>query len=150
MVSISPWTVRPQMDQHTKTIPQFPQHKKYGTALDDVGDKKALDVAWDMWEQRNDIKHNTLHPHKAAAVLDIKVRLRLLYQNSRKGFLPQDRLLFEKSESTLVKGEPTEMLQWIISVIKATRRAAASETNLLASMQIEQDGMANWLHSAAE
>ena len=34
-------------------------------------------MAWDMWEQRNNIKHNTLHPHVALAVLDIKVKLQL-------------------------------------------------------------------------
>jgi hypothetical protein len=26
--------------------------------------QKALDVSWDVWEQRNDIKHNTLHPRE--------------------------------------------------------------------------------------
>jgi hypothetical protein len=35
--------------------------------------QKALDVAWDMWEQRKDIKHNTLCPRAAAAVIAIKV-----------------------------------------------------------------------------
>jgi hypothetical protein len=33
-----------------------------------------------MWEQRNHIKHNALHPRAAAAVVDIKVQLQLLYR----------------------------------------------------------------------
>jgi hypothetical protein len=73
--------------------------------------QKALEVAWDVWEQRNNIKHNTLHPCTAAAVMDIKGQLRLLYQKGTEGLLSQDKLLFSKSEATLLKGEPNEMLQ---------------------------------------
>jgi hypothetical protein len=42
--------------------------------------QKALEIAWDVWEQRNHIKHNALHPRAAAAVVDIKVQLQLLYR----------------------------------------------------------------------
>jgi hypothetical protein len=72
--------------------------------------QKALDVAWDMWEQRNDIKHNTLHLCQAAEVIDIKVNLLLLYRQGHAGFLYQYCLLFSKSEDTLLLGEPIEML----------------------------------------
>jgi hypothetical protein len=87
--------------------------------------QKALDVAWDMWEQQNDINNNTLHPRHAAEVLEIKAQLQSLYQTGSAGLLPQDNLLFFKQEAnTLLKGLPTEMLQWISSVLLASRRAA--------------------------
>jgi hypothetical protein len=110
--------------------------------------QKALDVAWDMWEQRNDILHNTLHPRRAAEVLAIKNKLRSLYRKGTTGFLPNDRLLFSKSEAKLLKGEPTEMIQWITSVLHASRRAAQATTDEDATMQSERDQMRGWLTQA--
>jgi hypothetical protein len=111
--------------------------------------QKALDIAWDMLEQRNDIKHNTFHPRAAAAVLiDIKVQLQLLFRKGQEGFLSQDKLLFSKSEGTLLKGEPNEMLQWTTSVLNASRRAAQVKNNVEAKMQVKQDLMKNWLPTA--
>ena len=107
--------------------------------------QKALDVAWDMWEQRNDIKHNTLHPRAAAAVLDIKVQLQMLYRKGSTEFLSQDKLLFTKSEDTLLKGDSSEMLQWITSVLNATRRAAQAKNDAYATMKTERSLMKRWL-----
>ena len=103
--------------------------------------QKAIDMAWDMWEQRNDIKHNTLHLRAALAVLDIKVKLQLLYRKGCNGFLSQDKLLFSKSEVKLLKGVPTEMLQWISSVQHAKKRAAQAKKDLAATMKIERPGL---------
>ncbi len=107
--------------------------------------QKALEIAWDMWEQRNHIKHNALHPRAAAAVVDVKVQLQLLYRKGHAGFLSQDRLLFSKSETKLLKGEAKEMLQWITSVLNATRRAAQAKNDAYASMQVERAIMQRWL-----
>jgi hypothetical protein len=109
--------------------------------------QKAIDVAWDMWEQRNDIKYNTLHPRAAAAVIDIKVRLQFLYRKGKDGFLAQDKLLFAKTETKLLKGEPSEMLQWITSVLNAKRRAAQAKNDEAATMQAERELMKAWLQT---
>jgi len=109
--------------------------------------QKAIDVAWDMWEQRNDIKYNTLHPRAAAAVIDIKVRLQFLYRKGKEGFLAQDKLLFAKTETKLLKGEPSEMLQWITSVLNAKRRAAQAKNDEAATMQAERELMKAWLQT---
>ena len=106
---------------------------------------KAIEVAWDMWEQRNDIKHNTLHPRRAAAVARIKAQLHLLYRTGSDGFLPQDKLLFSKSLPKLLKGSPSEMLQWITSALNATRRAADAKQDKTASMAAERALMTRWL-----
>jgi hypothetical protein len=107
--------------------------------------QKALDVAWDMWEQRNHIKHNTLHPRRAAEVARIKVQLQLLYRKGNAGLLPQDRLLFYKTEETLLEGKPVEMLQWTASVLKAIRRAATAKHDQEATMASERSLMKLWL-----
>ena len=106
---------------------------------------KALDVAWDMWEQRNDICHNTLHPRRAAEVLAIQAEVRLLARQGPTDFLPIDRLLFSKPEATLLKGSPSEMLQWICSVRDASTRAAASQTAFHQSMHAERSLMQRWM-----
>jgi hypothetical protein len=58
--------------------------------------QKALDVAWDMWEQRNEINNNSLHPRRAEEVLAIRTQLKLLYQKGQDRFLLQDCLLLPK------------------------------------------------------
>jgi hypothetical protein len=107
--------------------------------------QKALDVAWDMWQQRNDIKNNSLHPRRVTKVTAIKVQLQLLYRKGRKPFLAQDRLLFSKTKSKLLNGTPEEMLQWISSVLNANRRAAAAKADLDSSMTAERGLMKLWL-----
>jgi hypothetical protein len=49
--------------------------------------QKALEVSRDMWEQHNDIKHNTLHPRRAAEVIRVKVQLQLLCRKGCTKFL---------------------------------------------------------------
>jgi hypothetical protein len=107
--------------------------------------QKALDVAWDMWTQRNDINNNSFHPRCAAEVLRIKVHFQLLFRQGSKGFLAQDRLLFFKTEQRLLQGTPIEMLQWISSVLNATRRKAQARDDMEATMNSERELMKLWL-----
>ena len=73
--------------------------------------QKALDVAWDMWAQRNEIMQNTLHPRAAAEVARIKVQLQMLYRKGKASLFAQGWLFFYKSEAKLLnKGTPIEML----------------------------------------
>jgi hypothetical protein len=107
--------------------------------------QKVLEVSWDTWEQRNDIKRNALHPRRAAEVTRVKVQLQLLCRKGCENFLTQDRLLFSKSEVTLLKGSPIEMLQWSTSALNAARRAAAAANDVEATMQAERALMKRWL-----
>jgi hypothetical protein len=52
--------------------------------------QKALDIAWDMWEQRNDINQNTMHPRWVTDVEEIKAQLQASYQCGRNSLLPID------------------------------------------------------------
>jgi hypothetical protein len=106
--------------------------------------QKVLDVAWDVWEQRNDIKHDTLHPRKAAELARIKVELQLLCRKGCKKLLSHDRLLFSKTEAKLLKGSSIEMLQWITSVSTAKRRAAVAKDDREATMKPERELMKRW------
>jgi hypothetical protein len=76
--------------------------------------QKALDVAWDMWDQRNHIDNNTVHG-LTAAVIDIQV---LLHRKDNDGFLSQDILLFSHPKTSC------EKLQWISSLPRHLSRPA--------------------------
>jgi hypothetical protein len=110
--------------------------------------QKALDVAWDMWEQRNEICHNTLHPRRAAEVLVIQDQLRSLFRLGPSSLLPLDRLLFSKSEATLLQGSPSEMQQWIQSVQHAALRSTAFKDAQHQSMHSERACFQRWMSSA--
>jgi hypothetical protein len=92
--------------------------------------QKALNIAWDMWEQRNDINQNTMHPRRVSDVEEIKAQLRDLYHCGHNSLLPIDRHLFSKSQTTLLLGEPHLMQQWINLFLTATRRAAKATEDL--------------------
>lgn len=102
-------------------------------------------MAWDMWEQRNDIKHHTLHLRRAAEVARIKVQLQLSCRKGTRALLAQDHILFSKAESKLLGGSQIEMLQWTTSVLLATGRAAVAKDDQEATMRSERSLMKCWL-----
>jgi hypothetical protein len=107
--------------------------------------QKALDIAWDMWEQRNDINQNTMHPRRAANMEEIKAQLQESYGCGRNSLLPIDQHLFSKPEATLLMGEPNLLLQWIYLFLTATRRAAVAEEELERTMTSKRALMRRWL-----
>jgi hypothetical protein len=107
--------------------------------------QKALDIAWDMWEQRNDINNNSMHPRRAADMEKIKAKLRDLYAKGYLHLLQIDHHLFSKSVETLQLGEPNLMQQWIHSHTTATRRAEAATEDLARNTTAQRDLMRRWL-----
>jgi hypothetical protein len=108
--------------------------------------QKALDIAWDMWEQRNDVLHNSMHPQRAVAVAEIQAQLRVLYRQGREALLPMDRHLFSKSFDKLTQDQDENLMQqWITSVLQATRRAASARADLEQTMRSERALMQRWL-----
>jgi hypothetical protein len=106
---------------------------------------KLWDIAWDMWQHRNHIKHNTLHPRKQQEMDIIGQRVTVLYEQGSEDLLARDRSLFLKSLTTLLKGNGNEQEQWITSVILAQQRAEAAKADRNASMTTERKLMETWL-----
>jgi hypothetical protein len=70
-------------------------------------------------------------------VIDSKVQMQFLS--------PQHRLLFSKSEASLLKGEPSEMLRGLPpSDRNATRWAAQAKNDTDATMQVKREQMKLW------
>jgi hypothetical protein len=107
--------------------------------------QKALDIAWNTWEQRNNINQNTMHPRRVAGVEEIKAQLRVSFLCGRNSLLPIDRHLFSKSEATLLMGDPRLMLQWINLFLTSTGRAAVATEDLERTMTSKRALMRRWL-----
>jgi hypothetical protein len=98
-----------------------------------------------MWEQRNDIKHNTLHPRKLQALEAIKCRVSELYAKGSKDLLVRDRPLLHKALPKIHNGSAELQEQWYTSVLLAHRQAASAKEDRLASLRVERRLMETWL-----
>jgi hypothetical protein len=88
---------------------------------------KLWDIAWDMWQHRNHITYNTLHPKKQLEMDRIGQKVEQLYVQGSTELLPWDQPLLLKSLATLKKGNGNEQEQWVTSVILAKQRAAIAK-----------------------
>ena len=114
---------------------------------------KLWDITWDMWQHRNHIKHNTLHPQKQLVMNSIALRIDDLYEQGPARLLPRDKSLFQKPPETLKQGTFIEQEQWITSVLLANQRAETAHTKRHNSMSTERSLMESWLgiiHEAEE
>jgi hypothetical protein len=110
---------------------------------------KVWNISWDMWEHRNHIKHNTMHPRKLAALENIKEQLQNIYNTGPGELLARDHRLFAKPIETLLKKDAIEMEQWITTVWVARRRAASVKEDHAASLRAERALMRRWLNQDA-
>jgi hypothetical protein len=99
----------------------------------------------DTWEQCNDIKHNALIPDQQQKQHGSRFNHSSLVGKEEKRSLHRKknvpctrRLLFSKSEAALLKRSSIEMLRWSDLASNATRRAAAANGDLEATMRAEQ------------
>jgi hypothetical protein len=108
---------------------------------------KLWDIAWDMWQHRNHIVHNTLHPQKRLELELEKIGAQIneLYAQGNETLLQRDKTLFLKSLETIKKGNCNEQAQWVTSVILAKQRAAAAKSARKESMTTERTLMEAWL-----
>ncbi len=106
---------------------------------------KLWDIAWDMWQHRNHVIHNTLHPKKQLEMELLGLQVNEWYEQGPEELLIRDRNLFQKSVETILKGTGNEQEQWVTSVRLAHQRAAAAKATRDASMINERALMETWL-----
>jgi hypothetical protein len=105
---------------------------------------KLWDIAWDMWQHRNHIAHNTLHPKKIVELARIGQQVEELYAQGAKDLLQRNQSLFQKSLATIKKGNCNEQEQWVTSVLLAKQRSAAVKSACNTSMTTERTLMETW------
>ena len=106
---------------------------------------KLWDIAWDMWQHRNHVTHNTLHPKKQLEMELLGLQVNEWYEQGPDELLLRDRNLFQKPVATLLKGSDNEQEQWVTSVRLAHQGAAAAKATRDASMINERALMESWL-----
>jgi hypothetical protein len=101
-----------------------------------------------MWEHRNGIAYDTLHPQRLAQLQVLQLVVRDLFQDGCDTLLPRDQRLFAKGLDILLKGSDCEMKQWITSVLLARQRSASAHDDYEASLRAERILMQRWLNTA--
>jgi hypothetical protein len=99
-----------------------------------------------MWEQRNGIVHETLHPHRLAQLLALQQTVCDRFQEGCDTLLPRDQQLFAKGLDTLLKkGSDCEMNQWMTPVMLTRQRSSSAREDYEASLRSERALMQSWL-----
>ena len=111
--------------------------------------EKLWDVSWDMWQHRNNIKHNILH-FRATIELDyLHWDIRDQLQLGKRGLQEQDLYLFSKdSTKNLEKQEEEYKRSWLEAVVLARAAAEAYNDNRDRRLRQSQELMWNWISQA--
>jgi hypothetical protein len=102
---------------------------------------KIWDISWDMWEHRNGIAHDTLHPRRLAKLQVIQQEVKDAFGDGCDDLLSRDKRLFDKGLEKILAGSDIEMRQWTTSVLLARRRATCAKEDYAASLRAERSVM---------
>jgi hypothetical protein len=72
---------------------------------------KIWDISWDIWEQRNGIAHDTLHPRRLAQLQVIQQEVKDIFCDGCDDLLSRDKRLFDKGLEKILAGSDIEMRQ---------------------------------------
>ena len=135
---------------HAQLLPSENNHKSKRWTIQII--KKLWNVAWDLWEHRNGIRHDPLHPWKIAEAQSLKEAIRLEFRIGTATLLAQDRhRLYEGPQYILHQPIETQQ-QWIRSIHAARASFVASQQNMMEEEQPSpvvtnmRIGLRDWLH----
>jgi len=106
--------------------------------------KKLWGVAWDMWEHRNDILHNTLTPAKLRRIEDMNTRIQDQFELGRDGLLPRN-LHWLQAPEKVIRYDFELKAQWLESITLARERFLARREINHEAMRTQRELMTNWL-----
>jgi hypothetical protein len=111
---------------------------------------KIWDISWDIWEQRNGIAHDTLHPRRLAQLQVLQQEVKDVFRDGCDDLLSRDKRLFDKGLEKILAGSDIEMRQWTTSVLLARRRATCAKEDYAASLRAERSVMQHWLNQGQD
>ena len=109
--------------------------------------QKLWDIAWDLWENRNDMlyaKENAEALHGMDAVDD---DIRRHFQRGPVGLLPNDRALLSGSVNDVLSAPIFYRQRWLLRMDNARSRANRRQAD---TYQAERQLFAAWLHGDAD
>jgi hypothetical protein len=136
-----------QITAHQHTHYRFKRSRRSGFRWTVEIIKKLQNVAWQMWQYRNGVLHDTPDRHHQRDLLEeVHGRIAAEWATGTQGLLYQDRFLFRSQEAVMDKTLPQKQV-WLTTVALARQAAARDQANkdIYAS---ERRGMQAWLQTS--
>jgi hypothetical protein len=106
--------------------------------------KKLTGVAWDMWQHRNSILHNTSDNfHTKMLEEEVDLAIAREFRKGNRNVLTRDKQLFKGKKR--IKKQPLLDKQRWIEAVEGARKAWKAKQNSMPSLEPERDGLATWL-----
>ena len=112
--------------------------------------KKFWGIAWDMWEHRNGILHDTITPAKLQKIAQADIRVREEFAIGIIGLLPRDLHWVSQPIAVVLRYDLQVKAQWLESVALARERYTARHELNHATMRMQRDLMDQWLTQGAQ
>jgi ribonuclease HI len=107
--------------------------------------KKLWGVAWDMWEHRNDILHNSDTPAKLRRIAQANLRIEEEFDTGIEGLLPRDKHWILQPMVQVLRYDLIVKAQWLESVALARERFKIRRDASHEIMRNQRELMAQWL-----
>ena len=107
-------------DQHCKWLKSSDSGKKWLVALI----VKVWEVSWDMWDNRNDAKHNGETLEKKRRHDELNIRMWTHCDKGTASFCTKDKQCLKKKMSTVLGHELLHKEQWVLSMDLARQISA--------------------------
>ena len=83
----------------------------------------SLEVAWKMWENRNEYLHDDLHPWQRKGENSTNITIQELYEDFQEGsYLDKDKKLFKAPITTRLQLSLRKKKEWLRSIFAAQIR----------------------------
>jgi hypothetical protein len=112
--------------------------------------KKLWGVAWDMWEHRNGILHDTITPAKLRKIAYTNIGIQEEFDTGIEGLLPRDIHWVSQPIAIVLRYNLEMKEQWLESVALAQTRYTARRELNHAAMRMQQEFMEQWLTQGAQ
>jgi hypothetical protein len=106
--------------------------------------KKLWDISWDMWQQRNDINHNTMTPRKIQELAGLHLEVNAQFERGTAGLPLSEHHWLQDQE--LILSLPMDRLKlWMQSITLARDVIVQTDRARRAALLREQQLFRNWL-----
>jgi hypothetical protein len=112
--------------------------------------KKLWGVAWDMWEHRNGILHDTVTPAKLRKIIAVNTKIQEEFDMGTIGLLPRDIHWVSQPITTVLRYDLQVKAQWLESVTLARERYTARNELNHDAMRMQRELMDQWLTQGAQ
>jgi hypothetical protein len=107
--------------------------------------QKIWEISWSMWDNRNDIRLNTITPANRRAIADLNHQIRAEFDLGTEGVGHRDHHWFVKPLSHVLAFDKEHKAQWLASVDLARYRFTYRAEFAASSISQQRETMEAWL-----